>query len=161
MGVHRISGMSAPKSAAAASLVTRLKLQPHPEGGWYRETFRSDLAIAQAALPPRYGGDRRALTSILYLLETGDRSHRHRLQSDEIWLHQLGDGVRLRTTSGDGAERFDVDVGPDPEARLQHHVPAGWWQEADVLPGPHGFALVACVMAPGFEFDDFELAGDA
>ncbi len=153
--------MSAPKSAAAASLVARLALEPHPEGGWYRETVRADLTIPATALPDRFGGDRSALTSILYLLEKGDRSRRHRLKSDEIWLHQLGDGVRLRTSAPDGTERLDVGVGPDPDARLQHVVPAGWWQQADVSSGPHGFALLACVMAPGFEFEDFELAGGA
>ena len=71
------------------------------------------------------------------------------MRSEELWIHEAGDDLRLRVAGR------DVHLGHG--GTLQHVVPSGAWQEADLLPGPHGYALVACVVAPGFEFDDFEL----
>ncbi len=141
-------GKLSPMNDAAQDLVRSLGLQPHPEGGFYRETFRSSVEV------PAHGGTRRAVTSILFLLPTGARSRLHRVKSDEIWLHQRGDDVRLTV----GEE--EVQLGQGGAATLQAVVPPGVWQAAECLPGEAGYALVGCVVAPGFEFADFELSGD-
>ncbi|MEM9382932.1 MAG: cupin domain-containing protein [Planctomycetota bacterium] len=133
-------------AGAARALIEELGLAPHPEGGYFRETIRSDVSV------DAHGGTRSAVTSILFLLPTGHRSRNHRVRSDEIWLHHGGDDVGL-TVEG----HADVRVGASPGAALQTLVPAGAWQAAEALPGPHGYALVGCVVAPGFDFADFEL----
>ncbi|MHC5114751.1 MAG: cupin domain-containing protein [Planctomycetota bacterium] len=143
-------------------LIDRLGLQPHPEGGWYRETHRSTTILPQAALPGDYGGDRCAVTSILFLLPAGVRSAAHRVRSEEIFIHQGGDPMRLvmSPTSADvfdAADRQEVAVGLDAGAVPQAVVPGTWWQAAEAAPGPHGYTLVACVVAPGFDFEDFEM----
>jgi predicted cupin superfamily sugar epimerase len=134
--------------ADAAEMIAALGLAPHPEGGWYRETWR-----AGTSLP----GGRAAATSILFLLEAGRRSHWHRVDADEMWLFQAGAPLRL-SVAQEGASAATVALGPDPLAghAPQHLVPAGAWQSAE---GPtDGWTLVACVVAPGFEFAGFELA---
>jgi predicted cupin superfamily sugar epimerase len=136
--------------------IERLALAPHPEGGWFRETWRSRTILPRSALPPRYSSDRAAFTSIHFLLRRGERSAKHRVSSEELWVHEAGDDLRLRVTAAGADEARDVRLGPG--GRLQHVVPASAWQEADLLEGPHGFVLVACVVVPGFEFEDFELA---
>ena len=133
---------------AVRDLIDTLRLEPHPEGGYFRETFRSAVEL------PAYGATRSAVTSILFLLPTGARSRRHRVRSDELWLHQQGDPLRL--TIADEARL----LGQRDGALLQAAVPAGVWQSAEALPGPHGYALVGCVVAPGFDFVDFEMADD-
>ena len=130
---------------AARALIEELRLEPHPEGGFYRETFRSPVEVAA------HGGTRSAVTSILFLLPTGAKSRLHRVKSDELWLHHRGDDVRL--TIGDE----EVALGQDAPASLQAFVPAGDWQAAEALLGPSGYALVGCVVAPGFDFADFEM----
>lgn len=145
---------------AVDDLVRRLALQPHPEGGWYRETHRSPVILPQSALPEGYAGSCSAFTSILFLLPTGGRSALHRIQSEELWLHHLGDDLRLEMTeSADMAEPRRVILGPGPDAELQAVVPRRWWQTAEALPGRAGYTLVGCVVAPGFEFADFEMTG--
>jgi len=158
----------------AKELIARLCLRPHPEGGWFREVHRSPVVLPGQALPEGYdpsvrGGDRCAVTSILFLLPTGGRSRRHRIQSEEIWLHQQGDDVRLLIRApggqetptsdlpGAGAAR-EVILGQGENATFQAVVPRQWWQSAEALPGNNGYALVACIVAPGFEFADFEIA---
>ncbi len=131
----------------AAALIDRLALIPHPEGGWYRETWR-----ARAAPGDRAGG-----TLIHFLLEAGQRSHWHRVDADEIWLWQGGDALEL-AIAADPVVR--MVLGPDQVAgnRLQAVVPAGVWQAAAPVAGGHGYVLVSCVVVPGFEFAGFELA---
>jgi predicted cupin superfamily sugar epimerase len=129
-------------------VIAALGLQPHPEGGWYRETWR-----AGALLPD----GRATATSILFLLEAGQSSHWHRVDADEMWLFQAGVPLELSISTAAGASQT-VAIGPDPLAghQLQHLVPAGAWQSAR---GPGaGWSLVACVVSPGFEFEGFELA---
>jgi len=133
---------------AARAAIERLGLAPHPEGGHYRETFRSAARVAA------HGGERSAVTSILFLLASGEESRSHRVRSDELWLHQGGDDVEL--TIGDEVVR----LGAGTDAALQAFVPGGVWQAARAVPGAAGYALVGCVVAPGFEFEDFELAAD-
>jgi len=160
----------------AKELIGRLNLQPHPEGGWFREVHRSPVVLPGDALPEGYdrsvlNGDRCAVTSILFLLPTGGRSRWHRIQSEEIWLRQQGDDVRLLMLApgrqeaptsdlpGAGADR-EIILGQGENASFQAVVPRQWWQSAEALPGESGYALLACIVAPGFEFADFEIAGD-
>jgi predicted cupin superfamily sugar epimerase len=130
----------------ASDLIARLGLSPHPEGGWYRETFRD-----------RAGPDGRAVsTAILFLLAAGERSHWHRVDASEIWLWHAGAPLAL-DISADGSAVARQRLGPDLAAgeTPQAVVPAGHWQAAESL---GGHALVSCVVAPGFDFARFELA---
>lgn len=133
-------------------LVARLGLAPHPEGGFFVETFRSPEIIAT----PR--GPRAASTAILFPLPAGSFSALHRVAADEVWHHHLGDPLELVVLGG-----ASCVLGPDLAAgqRPQGIVPAGAWQAARPLPGAHGFALCGCTVAPGFTFEDFELGARA
>lgn len=135
----------------ARELIDRLGLQEHPEGGWYRETWRA----------PAGEGTRPASTAIVFLLERGQRSHWHRVDADEIWLWQGGDALRLSLAPSGSTIPDHVTLGPADRAdgRLQAVVPASHWQAAEPEPaGRHGYALVGCIVAPGFDFAGFELA---
>jgi predicted cupin superfamily sugar epimerase len=140
------------------SLVEQLRLQRHPEGGWFRETWRAPVYFT----PDGYPGTRSAATSILFLLPAGERSRWHRVRSDELWLWQGLGPLRLRLGGTGRAPEpgNDLVVGSDPGAGhlLQALVPAGSWQAAEPLTDAGG--LVGCVVAPGFDFADFELAPD-
>lgn len=129
-----------------------LGLEPHPEGGWYRRTWTSPETVA---LPD--GRVRPTATSILFLLPAGESSAWHRVSSAEVWLAHHG-SVRLQL-GGAGERPADgvvTVVGTAPGEAVQAVVPAGEWQRT--LPGERD-ALVSCVVSPGFDFDDFELAG--
>lgn len=136
-----------------------LGLQPHPEGGYYAETWRSGVTVPAGALPAGYGGDRSAATAILFLLLPGQRSAWHLVRSDELWFHHRGGPLALRLGGVDPARPGAAQehlLGPGIEAgqRPQLLVPGGVWQSAE----PVGEAvLVSCVVAPGFEFADFRL----
>ncbi|MGC1301632.1 MAG: cupin domain-containing protein [Caulobacteraceae bacterium] len=132
--------------ANAREVIARLGLQPHPEGDWYRETWRG---------APAEGQVRGVATSILFLLEAGQRSHWHRVDAAEIWLHQGGGALKL-LTSVEG-ETAELRLGPDILGgdQLQHVVPAHAWQAAEAQ---ESWVLVACVVAPAFEFSGFEMA---
>lgn len=125
----------------AQAIIQRLDLQPHPEGGWYRETWRE----------PAADGGRAPATGILFLLEAGQRSHWHRVDAAELWLFHAGSPLRLSTPAGDVRLGADVLAGDLP----QFLVPAGEWQAAEA---DRGWALVSCVVAPGFDFAGFTLA---
>jgi predicted cupin superfamily sugar epimerase len=122
-------------------LITTLDLQPHPEGGWYRETMR---------LPAPDGGRDRA-TAILFLLETGQRSHWHRVDADELWLWHAGSQLALMI----GQEEHRLGGDPLAGQAPQILVPKGEWQAAQAR---DGWALVSCVVTPAFDFAGFELA---
>ena len=130
----------------AEEVVALLGMQPHPEGGFYRETFRA----------PALGGGRGASTAIYYLLREGDVSAWHRTDADEVWHHYAGAALEL-SLSADGRERSSVRLGTDLAAgeRPQAVVPAGVWQSARTL---GGWTLVGCTVAPAFEFAGFEMA---
>lgn len=132
-------------------------LVPHPEGGHFRETWRSAERLAAAALPPRFGGARSIGTAIVYLLRGGEHSRLHRLQADEVWHFYDGGPLLLHLLEPGGVHRRivlgrDVAAGQWPQAL----VPGGAWFGAEVEPGTP-FALVGCTVAPGFEFVDFEM----
>ena len=139
-------------------IIARLNLTPLPgEGGWYRETYRSPERIAAGALPPRYGAARCFCTAIYYLLTPETVSAMHRVKSDEIFHFHLGDPVTMLQLHPDGTAAI-VTLGTDIAAgqQLQAVVPAGTWQGAVLNEGGR-FALMGCTVAPGYEFDDFEL----
>lgn len=141
-----------------ADLVQRLQLQPHPEGGWFRETYRAAESIAASALPRRFGGERSISTAILFLLEAGQCSRLHRIQADEVWHFHAGDPLIVVEIGVDGrlkTTRLGGDLAQG--AVYQHVVPAGVWFGAAPAEGGR-FALVGCTVAPGFDFADFELA---
>ena len=137
----------------ARAVVTELGLAPHPEGGFFRETFRAPLAMDAPA------GRRAASTAIYFLLPAGSFSALHRVRSDEVWHHYDGDPVELYTMDDDardGGVRV-IRLGRDLARgdRPQAVVPAGVWQAA--VPVGERFALCGCTVAPGFDFADFEM----
>ncbi len=128
-------------------VIERLGLRPHPEGGWFRETWRADAPA----------GTRAAGTAIQFLLAAGERSHWHRVRdATELWLFQAGDPLELLIRF-EHEPTTSILLGPDLAARqrLQGIVPAGTWQAARPL---GAWTLVSCVVVPGFEFSSFELA---
>jgi uncharacterized protein len=127
----------------AEAIIRKLELQPHPEGGWYRETWKG----------PDIGG-RASGTAILFLLQAGERSHWHRVDADEIWLWHAGAPLVLSMGIDEAGE---TRLGPDVLGGevVQAVVPTGWWQAAWSL---GAWTLVSCTVSPGFRFEGFELA---
>jgi predicted cupin superfamily sugar epimerase len=148
-----------PDGPTAEERIRAFRLMPHPEGGFYRETYRAGEGSAAAALPKRYGGPRRFSTAIYFLLRRGDVSRLHRLRSDEVWHFYEGASLRLHIFHQDG-RYASVLLGraAGRTARFQCVVPRGSWFGAEVI-GPGSYALAGCTIAPGFEFADFELGG--
>ncbi len=134
--------------------IERLGLMPHPEGGWFREVYRSHERIAQDALPERFGGSRGFSTAIYFLLNAGEVSRLHRIRQDEVWHFYDGDPLWLHRIRPDG-EHIEVQVGRSREALPLAVVPAGDFFGAELMGS--GFSLVGCTVAPGFDFDDFEM----
>lgn len=128
---------------SANEIISRLDLQPHPEGGWYRETWKG----------PEVGG-RASGTAILFLLKAGEQSRWHRVDADEIWLWHAGAPLLLSLGTAT-AQR--LRLGPDVlgDEAVQAVVPAGWWQAARSV---GDWTLVSCTVSPGFRFEGFELA---
>lgn len=135
----------------ADDLIQSLGLTPHPEGGFYRETFRA--ALLPAELPGR--GARAACTAIYFLLRRGDFSAFHRVASDEIWHHYQGSPVELHLLDEAGPRQVLLGSGFEAGEEPQRVVPAGVLQAARVTTGD--FALVGCTVAPGFDFADFAM----
>jgi predicted cupin superfamily sugar epimerase len=138
-------------------LIRKLELAPHPEGGWYRETYRADETIAAEALPGRFTGARSCSTAILFLLAQGEKSALHRIKSDELWHFHCGASLMIHMITPDGAYRC-LRLGGDIMGGevFQAVVPAGCWFGAECS-GRGGYALVGCTVAPGFDFSDFEM----
>ncbi|OBB15125.1 cupin [Mycobacteriaceae bacterium 1482268.1] len=135
----------------------QLDLSPHPEGGWFRETWRSGLTIPQSSLPPDYAGPRSAGTAILFLLMPGQQSAWHTVRSTELWLYHRGSPLLLESgAEQDSAATYllggDIIAGEHP----QHAIPPGHWQRA--RPRDDEASLVSCVVVPGFDYADFALA---
>jgi uncharacterized protein len=133
-------------------LIQKLQLQPHPEGGFYRETFRSEQKMTTIE-----SNLRNVSTAIYYLLENEDRSHFHRIKSDESWFfHQ---GVCMEIVSLQDGELQTIWLGNNIELGEvpQITIPANTWFACKIK-GASGYALVSCTVAPGFDFADFELA---
>jgi predicted cupin superfamily sugar epimerase len=138
----------------ARKLVDTLGLTPHPEGGFFRETFRSELVLR--GLPwVVHGGERNASTAIYFLLPAGVFSAFHRVTSDEAWHHYDGDPVELHTLGASGHEVVRLGRDFDAGERPQHVVRGGAWQAAVTIGAR--YALCGCTVAPGFDFADFEM----
>ena len=142
----------------AAYWIKKLSLEAHPEGGYYRQTYRADLVLTKDALPPEFTGARAASTAIYFLLEGENFSAFHRLRSDEVWHFYVGSTLVVHVIDQHGSYS-EILLGSDPEAgeALQAVVKAGCWFASRVRDGK-GFALVGCTVAPGFDFEDFEMA---
>lgn len=139
-------------------LVESLQLLPHPEGGFYKETYRASEGIEQQHLPKRFGGNRSFGTGIYFLLTAGNFSAFHRIQSDEMWHFYSGDCLEIVSISPAG-ELTTILLGSqlDQGEVFQAVVPAQHWFASRVRSGG-SHALVGCSVAPGFDFADFELA---
>ena len=139
----------------AQTIIDTLGLAPHPEGGFYAETYRSAETIPWAALPERYTGDRAHATAIYYLITADSFSALHRVRSDETFHFYLGDPVTLLRLYPDGAGDEQV-LGAELQRghRPQAVVPRQVWQGLRLADGGR-FALFGCTVAPGFDFDDF------
>jgi hypothetical protein len=129
------------------ALIDALQLQPHPEGGWYRETWRA----------PSAQGERGSATAILFLIEAGQRSHWHKVDAAELWLFHAGSPLLLRLAAGDAGPVREVRLGPDvlggesPQAIVAPEE----WQSAQA---DRGWALVSCIVSPAFDFAGFTQA---
>lgn len=139
--------------------IDRLQLKQHPEGGWYRETYRSADKHHFAAGNP-FDPSRSWVTSIFYLLRQGDRSRLHRIMSDELWFFHTGDPLTVHIFPREGTPGcFTLGTDPDKGQQLEECAPAGFWFGAEQNgEGTNGFSLVSCVVAPGFEFGDLAFA---
>ena len=133
-------------------LIETLQLQPHPEGGWYRETYRSAETLVN-----NNGAKRNVCTAIYFLLEGKDKSHFHRIESDETWFFHSGETLEVLMIE-DG-ELMTVLLGNNLSKgeMPQFTVPARTWFAAKIKSGT-GYSLISCTVAPGFDFADFELA---
>ena len=138
--------------------VSLLGLVAHPEGGFYRETYRAAEVIAAEHLPERFGGARACSTAIYFLLPGDQVSVLHRIKSDEIWHFYAGSSLTLTVIHPDGGlESKRLGADPGRGESFQVLVPAGCWYGAAV-DDPSSYALVGGTVAPGFDFADFELA---
>lgn len=146
----------------ASSFIDAFHMLPHPEGGYYAETYRAGETIAQGALPARFGGDRPFSTAIYFLLENQNRSALHRIQSDEVWHFYAGGPLLIYVIEPTAGTLSVIRLGnrPDRGEVFQAVVPAGSWFGAKPLGEPNApyFSLVGCTVAPGFDFADFVLA---
>jgi uncharacterized protein len=142
----------------AGYFIRHLQLQPHPEGGFFKETYRSKAIIPSQALPANFSGDRSYSTAIYFMLQQGDYSAFHRIQSDECWHFYNGGTLLIHIIDQEG-EYSCIRLGQqiDQGETFQFVVPALSWFASEPAPGID-FAMVGCTVAPGFDFDDFEMA---
>ncbi len=137
--------------------IKKLGLLPHPEGGYYREIYSSEIVVKNNALPQIYDGDRRLSTSIYFLLCSGDISAFHQLKSDEIWYYHCGSSLKMTLINLKGefiTEKFGacIEKGEKPQVI----IPAGTIFGAEVT-GANSYTLLSCMVSPGFDFNDFKL----
>ncbi|MBD2754790.1 cupin domain-containing protein [Spirosoma validum] len=142
----------------ATYYVQALAMQPHPEGGYFAETYRSGETISHSALPNRFSGDRAFSTAIYFLLESHHISALHRIQADEVWHFYAGGPLEVFAISPAG-DLTVIKLGSNLQQGevFQAVVPAGYWFGSKPAVGTD-FSLVGCTVAPGFDFADFEMA---
>lgn len=143
----------------AAYWIAKYNLLPHREGGYYVETYRSKELVNASALPERFDGDRVFSTGIYFLLESKDFSAFHRIKSDEMWHFYAGEMLEIFVIDPDTERLETIRLGSNPEngEAFQAVVPAGSWFAS--RPGlESSYSLVGCTVAPGFDFEDFEMA---
>ncbi|AXG70985.1 hypothetical protein KORDIASMS9_03240 [Kordia sp. SMS9] len=146
---------------AINKLVQNLQLLPHPEGGFYKEVYRSKTMIPKEALPANFSGDRSYCTSIYFLLTSENFSAFHRIKQDEIWHFYGGSSLSVHVMDASGTyTEYKVGMDFDNGEQPQLVVPAGCWFASSVAK-KDSYAFVGCTVAPGFDFDDFELADRA
>jgi predicted cupin superfamily sugar epimerase len=136
--------------------ISKLALQAHPEGGFYRETYRSAETFHPQALAPLVAGKRNFSTSIYFLLTVREFSSFHRIQSDELWHYHIGGTLWIHVLTNDGLEVKKLGANLEAGESPQVMIPARSWFAAEVKSGE--FVLTSCTVAPGFDFADFELA---
>ena len=139
------------------NIVKSLDLKPHPEGGYFKETYRSSAKIKPESLDARYTGERNYSTCIYFLLTSDNFSAFHRIKQDEIWHFYEGSPIRLHMISETGVHSEHL-IGKDliNGQRPQFVVPGGCWFASEVVNGL-GYSLTGCTVSPGFSFEDFEL----
>lgn len=143
---------------AIQKLISELDLQEHPEGGYFRETYRSEGSIPEEALPDEFEGARNYCTGIYFLLTSDHFSAFHRIKQDEMWHFYQGLPLTIHMISPDGEYKsqnlgLNYELGQVP----QYTVPKGYWFAAEVSL-PDSYTLAGCTVSPGFDFKDFELA---
>jgi predicted cupin superfamily sugar epimerase len=145
----------------AEQWIQTLQLRPHPEGGWFREVYRSEETISPQGLPRRFSGERHFSTAIYFLLNEKEFSAFHRIKQDEIWHFYDGNALTIHMIDPSG-NYSAVKLGRNPSEgeSLLVVVKAGWLFGATVN-GENSFGLVGCTVAPGFDFDDFEMPSRA
>ncbi len=139
-------------------LIKQFQLQPHPEGGYYKETYRSPEIIPDQILSRQFKGDRAYSTAIYFLLEQGNFSAFHRIESDEVWHFYAGQTLLIHVIHING--KFEtIKLGSNIEngESFQYAVPARSWFASEPSTDTY-FSFVGCTVSPGFDFDDFELA---
>ena len=141
---------------SAADWVQRLDLQAHPEGGFYRETYRCESRIPAITANNAFPAERNLSTAIYFLLERGNFSAFHRIKSDELWHFYDGDGLDVHVINAQGTYSC-LQLGTGAGRLPQALVPAGCWFASEVSQDG-GFSLVGCTVSPGFDFTDFALA---
>jgi uncharacterized protein len=148
-----------PPTYSAAFYVAAYQMQPHPEGGYYAETYRATETIARADLPDRFSGDRVFGTAIYFLLESHHVSMLHRIDADEVWHFYAGGPLDVFMIDPATGVLRTVRLGQQPDLGhvFQAVVPAGWWFGSAPAAGSP-YSLVGCTVAPGFDFGGFELA---
>lgn len=138
-------------------IVSKLELLPHPEGGFYKESYRSNEVIEQSHLPNRFTGDRNFATAIYFLLSSGNFSAFHKIQQDEVWHFYEGAPLNVHVITPEG-EYTKHKVGSlNQGLKPQLVVPKGCWFASNI-DEEDSYTLVGCTVAPGFDFADFELA---
>jgi len=139
-------------------LIKQYGLQPHPEGGWYKETYKSSEYIPAASLPERFNGSRLFSTAIYFMLQQNDFSAFHRIKSDECWHFYAGDALDIYVIRQDGTLQI-ISLGNNISngQLFQYIVPANCWFASKLAAGSN-WCLAGCTVAPGFDFTDFELA---
>ncbi|WBL21245.1 cupin domain-containing protein [Zunongwangia sp. HRR-M8] len=142
----------------AEAIIEKLKLQPHPEGGYFKEVYRSDDVIKAEALPEAFKTERNYSTSIYFLLTSENFSAFHKINQEEIWHFYDGSPLLLYMISPSG-ELSEIKIGRDldKDEKPQFVVPRNYWFAAKVIQPDH-FSFVGCTVAPGFDFEDFTLA---
>lgn len=137
--------------------IKKLDLQKHPEGGYFKEVYRSEEKINSNALPQYFNGERNTSTSIYFLLKSDDFSSFHKIKSDEIWHYYQGSPLTIFIIINGKIEKLLLGNNPENGESFQQIVPKNSWFAACVNK-PSSFSLVGCTVAPGFDFNDFELA---
>ena len=139
------------------TIIKKLNLQPHPEGGFFSETYRSEESIPQEVLNNQFSGSRNHATAIYFLLTSDTFSAFHRINQDEIWHFHKGSPILLHMISEKG-DYTNVVIGThiEQDEHPQFVVPARFWFAAEVI-NQNDYSLVGCTVSPGFDFKDFEL----